>query len=193
MNSIAKGGALIALASGSLGICAGASPANASGLEAHQSARGIQIFAVQYDSGEDHSSGALNRQWIELANIGASAQMSGWTLRDTHGHVYHFGRYRFASAGLVRVHTGHGHNGVHNLYWGMGHGVWDHHGDTVTLTSASGAVVQRVHYSGGGSIFWCDGYHNNGLVGPWGPGSGVTGPGSGMPGWGYGGMYAYMY
>jgi len=194
-------GALAALVVAPLGALATTPQLGASGTAQRATSLGVRIVAVQYHpvcdahGGADHATcsdggtAELDGEWVELANTGGAAKMAGWTLTDAHhGNVYHFANYRFTHDGLVRIHTGPGHSGVHDLYWGMKHDVWDDHGDTVTLRSASGAVVQSFHYAGGHSIAWCSGYHSSGS-GPWGPGTGVSCPGSTMPDHGSGGMH----
>ena len=114
----------------------------------------VRMVAVQYHP--RGQSGHLNREWVQLRNTGRAVQMRGWTIRDTRGNVYRFGNYTF-SRGYMRVHSGQGHNATRDLYWGRTDEAWNDRGGTVMLRNASGAIVQRYHYNGGGTIGWCNG------------------------------------
>lgn len=144
-------------------------------VPASQAAAAVRVVAVQYHPRGGTSQAALNREWIELRNTGPTTVLRGWTIRDAHGNVYRFGPYSFARASQLRIHTGHGRNTVHHRYWGLSHQAWHDHGDTVTLRDATGALVYRFHYRGGGTIAWCrdsDDWHHGG---DWGHAGGEQG------------------
>jgi hypothetical protein len=47
----------------------------------------------------------------------------------------------------VKVHTGHGANRAHNLYWRLGNCVWNNDGDTATLNNADRVRIDRCSYT----------------------------------------------
>jgi hypothetical protein len=60
----------------------------------------IRISKIYFDSpGADTvSNSSLNAEWIRLKNTGSRGRpLTGWTVRDTSGHVYRFGTYRLAA------------------------------------------------------------------------------------------------
>src|SRR6266704_1034515 len=125
-----------------LGVLAVATPA--------QAASRMQIGEIWYNSpGSDRGGNAsLNHEWVRLHNTtGHAISLTGWTLRDTAHHVYHFGTYRLRAHGSVKIHTGHGRNTQRNRYWRHSWYIWNNDGDTATLKTASGTTRARCRYS----------------------------------------------
>ena len=117
----------------------------------------VRLGTIQYDSpgGDTGSNTSLNAEWVTITNHAATKRtLTGWTLRDGQSHVYHFPTFALAAGASVRVHTGHGSNGAHNLYWGSGSYIWNNTGDKATLKNAAGTVMDTCRWgsSGSGSI-----------------------------------------
>lgn len=139
------GVAVVALTALALVLGSPASPAQAA-------SRSIQITSVQYDSpGTDRGSNAsLNAEWVLIKNTSKkSRSLTGFTLRDTAGHRYTFGRLTLAAGKSVRVHTGKGTDNKTNRYWGSGSYIWNNDGDTAILRNAKGSTVDTCSWSGG--------------------------------------------
>jgi len=118
----------------------------------------IRITKVQYDSpGSDTgSNSSLNAEWVKIKNTGSHAKtLTGWTLRDTSSHVYHFGSFRLGAGSSVQVHTGSGSNTRHDRYWGSGWYVWNNTGDTAKLKNRSGRLIDRCSWGDGSGVKYC--------------------------------------
>jgi hypothetical protein len=73
--------------------------------------------------------------------------MTGWTLRDTRGHVYTFGAFTLPVDGQVTLASGKGTDSATKRYWGQPAGILDNTGpETITLRDASGALVDSYPY-----------------------------------------------
>jgi hypothetical protein len=123
-----------------------------------QAATRMHIYKIQYDSpGSDTgSNSSLNAEWVQLHNrSGSRLNLSGWTLRDTAGHVYKFGTYRIKAHGYVKIHTGRGTNTQTDRYWSHGWYVWNNTGDRATLKNRAGTVIDRCSYNGGDTSVLC--------------------------------------
>ena len=123
-----------------------------------QAANRMQIHKIQYNSpGPDNgSNSSLNAEWVQLHNRSASRiTLTGWTLRDTAGHVYTFGTYTIRAHGYVKIHTGRGTNTQTDRYWGRRAYVWNNDGDRATLKNRNGTVIDRCSYSGGDTSVIC--------------------------------------
>jgi hypothetical protein len=113
----------------------------------------VRITKVQYDSpGSDTGSkSSLNAEWVKIKNKGSKAvSLSGWTLRDTAGHVYSFGGFKLKAGSTITVHTGKGSNGAKHRYWGSGAYIWNNDGDTAILKKGS-KVKDKCKWAGGES------------------------------------------
>jgi hypothetical protein len=109
----------------------------------------IVIHEIYYNSpGSDTgSNSSLNGEWVQLHNrVGYRISLSGWTLRDTAGHVYKFGTYSLKGYGYIKIHTGKGTNTQTDRYWGHSWYVWNNTGDRATLKNVSGSVIDRCSY-----------------------------------------------
>jgi hypothetical protein len=128
----------------------GAAPADA--------AARVRIAAVQYDSpGTDTGSNkSLNAEWVRIKNTGSSkANLRGWTLRDTSGHVYRFTGLTLRPGRVVVLHTGKGTDSSRHRYWGRGAYVWNNTGDRATLKNRRGRVVDRCRWGDGDGRIRC--------------------------------------
>ena len=111
----------------------------------------IQVSEIYYNSpGPDTgSNSSLNAEWVRLYNTsGSRISLTGWTLRDTAGHVFKFAAFTLDAHGYVRIHTGHGTRTQSDRYWDRGWYVWNNTGDTATLRDSSGGTVDSCHYTG---------------------------------------------
>jgi hypothetical protein len=111
---------------------------------------GARIVAIYFDSpGTDtRTNASLNAEWVKIKNVTSTRKnLTGWSLRDQAGHVFHFPTFRLAAGATVRVHTGHGTDGAANLYWGSGSYIWNNTGDTAYLRNANLTRVSRCSYT----------------------------------------------
>jgi hypothetical protein len=107
-------------------------------------ASAVRIASVQYDSpGSDGgSNSSLNAEWVRITNYSSSRKsLSGWTLRDTSSHVYHFGTFSLGAGKSVRIHTGSGTNSSTDRYWGSSSYVWNNDDDKAILKNSAGTTV----------------------------------------------------
>lgn len=122
-------------------------------------AGGIRITAVQYDSpGKDTGSNkSLNNEWVRLKNTsGHTISLKGWRLHDKGvKHRYVFKSFKLAPGATVRIHTGHGSNTKHNLYWKLGWYVWNNTGDKVALNNSHGHRVDTCKFGDGSGYKRC--------------------------------------
>lgn len=113
------------------------------------STSGGRITAIYFDSpgADSRSNSSLDAEWVRIKNTtGSRKTLTGWTLRDTTSHIYHFPTFRLAAGASVRVHTGSGSNTASNLYWHQSDYVWNNTGDTAYLRNANGTLVDRCAY-----------------------------------------------
>lgn len=102
-----------------------------------QAVPAVRFTGVQYDSpGPDNGSNtSLNAEWVRIKNTSnQNRSMSGWTIRDQQGHVYHFpSTYVLHAGASVKIHTGNGLDIQTNLYWHQNSYVWNNTGDRAIL------------------------------------------------------------
>jgi len=126
-------------------------PAALAAPAAHRAPSPVVISEIFYNSpGSDNRSNAsLNAEWVKLRNRTAHpVSLSGWTLRDTSRHVYHFPvGYSLRAHGTVRVHTGSGRDTQRNLFQDRRAYVWNNDGDTAILRGPAGNTRDRCSYS----------------------------------------------
>jgi len=125
-------------------------PAALAAPAAHRAPSPVVIAEIFYNSpGSDHGSNAsLNAEWVKLRNRTAHrVNLSGWTLRDTSRHVYHFVHYSLRAHGTVRIHTGSGRDTQRNLFQNRGWYVWNNTGDTAILRGPAGNNRDTCSYS----------------------------------------------
>jgi hypothetical protein len=79
--------------------------------------------------------------------------LEGWTLRDDKDHPasapwqFVFPGVELAPGEDLLLWTKAGHADAHNLYWGLGHAVWNNTGgDTAILSDAAGNEISRFSY-----------------------------------------------
>jgi hypothetical protein len=124
------------------------------GAPAAYAAAAVRLGKIQYDSPgkDDRSNASLNAEWVTIANhSGSKKTLTGWTLRDTSSHVYRFPSFTLVAGASVRVHTGNGTDGAHNLYWGSGNYIWNNTGDKATLKTKAGTTLDTCSWGGSGS------------------------------------------
>ena len=113
----------------------------------------VRLYKVVYDpSGKDtHANAQLNREYVELKNTGKRAvTLTGWTVADTKGHVYHFKSFTLKPGKYVYVHTGKGTDTAANVFQNRGWYVWNNTTDTVTLRTAAAKKIDTCHWAKGG-------------------------------------------
>lgn len=123
-----------------------------------QAASTVRFSYVQYDSpGKDTGSlASLNAEWIRVTNHGATARtLTGWTIRDTAGHVFHFPKFTLKAGRSVRVHTGPGRNTATDLHWGSHAYIWNNTGDRATLKTKAGRAVDGCAWGDGDGSTAC--------------------------------------
>jgi hypothetical protein len=121
-------------------------------------ASAVRLGRTQYDSpGSDTGSNlSLNGEWVTITNHAATKRsLTGWTLRDAQSHVYRFPAFTLAAGASVRVHTGRGSNGAHNLYWGSAGYIWNNTGDKATLKNSAGTVLDTCGWGSGSGVVSC--------------------------------------
>jgi len=142
---------LIALAAPVVGLVMALGLAVTSSSPAQAAGYRMQIHEIYYNSpGPDTgSNSSLDAEWVQLHNTSGSwISLTGWTLRDAQGHVYKFGTYTIKAHGYVKIHTGKGANTQTDRYWGHSWYVWNNTGDTATLRTRLGGVIDRCGYTG---------------------------------------------
>jgi len=104
------------------------------------------IAEVAYDG--DATSNDPNDETVVIINGSSTAlDMTGWTLRDTRGHVYTFGAFTLPPDGEVTLATGKGTDSATRRYWGQSGGVLDNTGpETLSLRDASGLLIDAYPY-----------------------------------------------
>ena len=140
-----------AIAAGLLAVAGPAALAAPIAPAAHRAPSPVVISEIFYNSpdSDNRSNASLNAEWVKLQNRTAHpVSLSGWTLRDTSRHVYHFAvGYSLRAHGTVRVHTGSGRDTQRNLFQNRGWYVWNNDGDTAILRGPAGNTRDRCSYS----------------------------------------------
>lgn len=108
-------------------------------------ATGVRVVRILHDPEGFEPQG----EYVELWNTGPSAvDLTGWTLRDLVGHTYRFPSRSIAAGATLRVWTGLGTPGEHDLYWGRRAAVWNNRrGDVCVVSDARGRDVDRYGYT----------------------------------------------
>lgn len=118
----------------------------------------VRFSKVYFDSpGNDTGSNwSLNAEWARVTNYSSrNRTLTGWTIRDTSGHVYRFGTFTLRAGTSVRLHTGNGTNSRTDLYWDADYYVWNNSGDTAILKNSSGTRIDTCSWTGAGSYKVC--------------------------------------
>lgn len=122
-----------------------------------EAASPVRFSYAQYDSpGDDTgSNNSLNAEWVKVTNHGSTARsLTGWTIRDTAGHVYKFPTFTLKAGKSVRVHTGRGSGTTTDLYWGQDY-VWNNTGDKAILKTGGGVTVDTCSWPDGDGTASC--------------------------------------
>lgn len=123
-----------------------------------QAAGHVYMSKVQYDSpGSDTgSNSSLNAEWVRITNsTGSQKTLTGWTLRDTSSHGYTFPTTTLKAGGSLRVHTGKGTNTATDKYQQRAWYVWNNTGDTATLKTKAGTVIDTCKWGNGSGTTSC--------------------------------------
>jgi Lamin Tail Domain len=110
----------------------------------------ILITFIRYNPpGPDTGSNASrNGEYVTIHNNARRArELTGWRLHDNQHHRFTFPTFTLCGGCIVRVHTGDGEDGAHNLYWGSGNYIWNNTGDRATLVKADGVIRDTCAYS----------------------------------------------
>jgi LysM repeat protein len=84
--------------------------------------------------------GNLSAERVDLTVQGGGAiTLTGWQLKDAHGHTFTFPVYTLHPGGTLSVYSGAGTASVGALYWGLTGPAWSS-GETGTLVDAQGDV-----------------------------------------------------
>lgn len=104
------------------------------------------IVDVTYDG--DATSNDPNDETVVIINGSATTlDMTGWTLRDTRGHLYTFGTFMLPLDGQVTLYSGKGTDSATQRYWGQSTGVLDNTGpETLSLRDATGTLIDAYPY-----------------------------------------------
>jgi len=109
-----------------------------------QSQPPIRFSRIVYNSpgADTGSNSSLNAEWARITNFTAKARkLTGWTVRDISGHIFHFPTYTLRAGASVKIHTGRGANTRTDLYWRQDNYVWNNDGDTAILKNAAGVRI----------------------------------------------------
>jgi hypothetical protein len=115
----------------------------------------IRITKIHYaQSGTN-----LNTEYIVFKNTtGSAIRLKGWKIvsaPSSDDQHYTFPRTKVASGHTVTLYTGSGTNSAGKRYWGASGPRWDNDGDKAILKNASGGVVDKCQYAGGGTTAFC--------------------------------------
>ncbi|KWT62743.1 hypothetical protein ADL21_06455 [Streptomyces albus subsp. albus] len=109
----------------------------------------VVLGAVQADSPgrDDGSNRSLNAEWVTVKNTGRHAvNLTGWTLTSRHTHATYRFHLRLGGHQQVRVHTGRGHDTMHDVYQNRRTYAWDNHRATATLRNDHRRIVDTKHW-----------------------------------------------
>jgi hypothetical protein len=105
----------------------------------------VEISHIEYDvPGPD-----VRGEYAVILNRGAvGVELGNWSLMDLAGHVYTFPMTTLAPGAVLRIWTGKGTDTTKDLFWGMGHAVWNNSGDQAVLRDRMGRTVSTYRYVG---------------------------------------------
>ena len=110
------------------------------------SSSNLKIVKIVYNPDGSDAEG----EYVEIQNLDtATADMTGWTLRDAAETVYTFPSFTIASQAKVKVWVKSGSDTATDLYWGRNSAIWNNSGDTATLKNAAGVDIDSCTYPGG--------------------------------------------
>jgi Lamin Tail Domain len=111
----------------------------------------INITFIRYNppGADTGSNTSLNNEYVTVHNNGRLAKaLTGWRLHDNQHHRFTFPSFSLCGGCSVRIHTGSGTNGTHNLYWSSGNYIWNNTGDRATLVKSTSVIRDTCAYKG---------------------------------------------
>lgn len=114
----------------------------------------IQFTRINYNAAgvDRRTNKSVNGEYAQLTNKTKSAvNLKGWTVRDAAGNLYRFtSNYTLAAGKSVIVRTGKGTNTTATRYWGQTYHVWNNSGDTATLRTDAGRLIDSCKWTKAG-------------------------------------------
>lgn len=162
-NASAPNGMLFTVSSGGGGGANFASPRQASNVSfgagdgtprlliTPRPASAIRITRIYYNSpGPDTGTNkSLNAERIRLTNTSRTIQpLRGWSITNSHGQVYRFGRLQLRAGASVTVHSGRGRDTASDRYWNRRGYSWNNRRDLARLDRANGTLADQCRYDG---------------------------------------------
>jgi LysM repeat protein len=86
---------------------------------------------------EVQNAGMVELEVIWIENLGPTADLTGWKIRNKNGAEYTFGSFTLVTRGGVGVHSGTGVDSSIDLYWGSADPLWAS-GDEAFLVDSQG-------------------------------------------------------
>jgi hypothetical protein len=114
----------------------------------------IQFGVIQYDSPgtDDGSNASLNAEFVVIKNVSRrKIQLEGFSVRDASGRTFTFSAMGLRPGRTVRLHTGKGTNTARHVYWRQSNYVWNNGGDTATLRTPAGRVIDTCAWTSAGT------------------------------------------
>lgn len=127
-----------------------AAPLNVVGVNIPLHPQPVAIAVMRWMGPHDESN--PNNEYVTLqidpsVYSGASYDMTGMSLRNNEGDVYHFPTgFHIAAGTPVNLHVGSGGDTSTDLYWGMSRGVFDNLGDCAELIYPDGSYYLIGYY-----------------------------------------------
>ncbi len=119
----------------------------------------VRFSYAQYDSPGSDTGGntSLNAEWVRVRNFSTvTKDLSGWRVADPQGHVYRFPTgSKLGSGQAVAIHTGSGTNTTANKYWRASFYVWNNTGDTASLRTSAGTLIDSCKWGDGDGTTVC--------------------------------------
>jgi hypothetical protein len=109
----------------------------------------VRISRIYYNSpGPDTATNeSLNAEFVRIKNTSRTVrQLRGWSISDSDGHAYRFGRLRLRAGGSITVHSGRGRDTRKDRYWNRRGYVWDNARELVRVHNAHGRLADQCRY-----------------------------------------------
>jgi hypothetical protein len=121
-----------------------------------QAASYMQIDVIYFDPAGADTGSNINQEYIRLKNTDSvNHTLTGWTVRDTSGHVYKFPTTTIKAKSTVTLRSGKGTDGISTRYWQQSWYVWNNDGDKADLRGPSGTLIDGCSYTGVGAYKTC--------------------------------------